>query len=234
MMTKQKGHDYSTLLIWSAAIVTVVRYAAAFIASDVGQIVGWLSETITISMGVSGLGMGILDVIGGVYLFDGWRRTMPAAGKPWPFRFKILTWFVFILMTTGVMILVPFTMSRVTHSSMEDILGDSVLLAFWAVLVNLAPYLLIGGVAVGNQVVSVTFAKDVESFAKVSDDKAKVSENFRGDWRKVRPYLSDDEVLAIARMSTAEIRTKYYLKTAKTAQNWRKYAQAEMAKKVPS
>lgn len=235
MSKPTKGHDYSTLLIWSAAVVTVVRYAGAFIASDVGQIIGWLSDTITILMGLSGLGMGILDVIGGVYLFDGWRRTMPAAGKSWPFRFRVLSIFVFALMLTGVMILVPFTMSRVTHSSMEGILGDRWLLAFWSVLVNLAPYLLIGGVAVGNQVVSISFAKDSESFAKVSDDKAKVSENFRGDWRKVRPYLSDEEVLAIAQMSTAEIRAKYYLKTAKTAQNWRRYAQADMeANKVQS
>src|SRR5690349_20306097 len=141
-MTKQKGHDYSTLLIWSAAIVTVVRYAGAFIASDVGEISGPLSELITILMGISGLGMGILDVIGGVYLFDGWRRTMPAAGKAWPFRFKVMTLFVFALIITGVMILVPFTMSRVTHSSMEDILGDRWMLAGWSVLVNLAPYLL--------------------------------------------------------------------------------------------
>lgn len=234
MSKPTKGHDYSTILIWSAAVVTVVRYAAAFIASDVGEIIGWLSETITILMGLSGLGMGILDVIGGTYLFDGWRRTMPAAGKTWPFRFKVLTAFVFALIVTGVMILVPFTMSRVTHSSMETILGDGWLLAGWSILVNLAPYLLIGGVAVGNQVVSVTFAKDVETFAKVSTEREEGSEKLSGGWRKVRPYLSDDEVLAIARMSTAEIRAKYYLKTAKTAQNWRKYAQAEVAKKVQS
>jgi hypothetical protein len=119
-------------------------------------------------------------------------------------------------------------MSRVTHSSMESVLGDGARLTWWALLVNLAPYLLIGGVAVGNQVVVVgNFA---ESFAKVSQEQEKVSENFRGDWRKVRPYLSDVEVAEIAQMSTADIRAKYHLKNNKTAQNWRKYAQAELAK----
>jgi len=37
-MKKQQGHDYSELLIWAAALVTVVRYAAAFIASDATEI----------------------------------------------------------------------------------------------------------------------------------------------------------------------------------------------------
>lgn len=155
-MTKQKGHDYSTILIWAAAVVSVVRYSAAFIASDMGKIEGLLSEIITFLLGVSGLGMGLLDTIGGTYLFDGWRRVMPKAGDRWPFRFKVLTFFVFSLFTSGIIILAPFTMSRVAHVSIVDILGSGGWLAFWSVLVNAAPALLIGGVAVGNQVVMVT------------------------------------------------------------------------------
>ena len=232
-MKQQKGHDYSTLLIWSAAGVTVVRYAAAFIASDMGEITGALSEWITVAMGLSGLGMGILDVIGGTYLFDGWRRVMPKTGQAWPFRFKVMTAFVFGLIVTGVLILVPFTVSRVTHTSMASVLAGGDLTA-WALLVNLAPYLLIGGVAVGNQVVSVNSQNVPESSAKVPEKENELSEKVRSDWRKVRPYLTDEEVLAIAHMSTAEIRAKYYLKTAKTAQNWRKRAQAEVATKVQS
>ena len=104
-MSKQKGHDYSTILIWAAALVTVVRYIAAFIASDMGQITGKLSDVITFMMGVSGFGMGILDVIGGTYLFDGWRRAMPQTGKAWSSRFKVLTFFVFALICAGVHLL---------------------------------------------------------------------------------------------------------------------------------
>lgn len=233
-MKLNKGHDYSTLLIWSAAVVTVVRYSAAFIASDMGEIVGWLSNLITILMGLSGLGMGVLDVLGGTYLFDGVRRKMPKAGEAWKPQFKVLVGFVVALMATGVMILVPFTESRVTHKSMEFVLGDGYGLTWWAFLVNLAPYLLIGGVAVGNQVVSVTSEKLPESSPKVSEGEKKLSEKVPSDWRKVRPYLPDEEVLAISRMSTAEIRAKYYLKTAKTAQNWRNYAQKEISAKVPA
>lgn len=225
-MGKQKGHDYSTLLIWSAAVVTVVRYAAAFIASDMGEITGLLSELITILMGLSGLGMGVLDVIGGTYLFDGWRRTMPKSGQAWPFRFKVLTTFVFSLMVTGVMILVPFTESRVTHTSMAAVLAGGSL-RWWALLVNLAPYLLIGGVAVGNQVVSVSSQNVPETFGKVSDDEQKLSSNFPNDWRKVRKLLSDDELREMATMSGGDIAYKYGV-SERTATNWRNKAKAEV------
>ena len=58
------------ILIWAAALQTVVRYAAAFIASCHwnSRMVVWL---ITILMGISGIGMGVLDVIGGAYLIHG-------------------------------------------------------------------------------------------------------------------------------------------------------------------
>lgn len=221
---KQKGHDYSTILIWSAAVVTVVRYAAAFIASDMGEITGWVSTTITVLMGLSGLGMGVLDVIGGTYLFDGWRRAMPATGAHWTFRFRMLTGFVFALMATGVFILVPFTVSRVTHESMAMVLDTKTSLTWWALLVNIAPYLLIGGVAMGNQVVSV---KSSESFRQVSEDEGKVSAKFPTDWRKVRKQLSAEQVRVLASMPTEEICYTYGV-IEKTARNWRNYAQKEL------
>ena len=230
-MKNTKGHDYSTILIWSAAVVTVVRYAAAFIASDMGEIMGGLSNVITIAMGLSGLGMGVLDVIGGTYLFDGWRRKMPASGKAWSFSFKVLTIFVFALMATGVMILVPFTESRVTHKSMEMILGDGVGLTWWALLVNLAPYLLIGGVAVGNQLVSASSGNVPESFQKVTEDEQKVTGNFPNDWRKFRKLLSREQMAEIARMTNGEISYKYGV-TERTASNWRAKAQVEVSEKV--
>ena len=152
---KNKGHDYSEILIWAAALVTVVRYAAAFIASDATEINALLSEIITIAMGISGLGMGVLDVIGGAYLFTGWQKKMPANGAAWSFKFKVLTFFAIGLIVNGILILIPFTMSRVAGVSIHSILGDGVLLFGWSAVVNIAPYLLIGGVAVGTQMVSI-------------------------------------------------------------------------------
>lgn len=228
-MSKQKGRDYSTLLIWAAATVTVVRYAAAFAASDAGQIMGIWSEVITFLMALSGLAMGILDVFGGAYLFDGWRKTMPAGDKKWSFRFRVLTFFVFALISTGVMILVPFTVSRVTHVGMDSVLGNGGQLWFWALLVNLAPYLLIGGVAIGNQIVAVHIQEAPEP--KIEESDRKVSGKFPNDWRKVLPYLTPEEVLSISQMSTAKIMKSYHLDVEKTARNWRAYAQAEVEKR---
>jgi hypothetical protein len=217
---KKGKHDYSTLLIFAAALVTVVRYSAAFIASDMGEITGWLSDGITILMGVSGLGMGILDTFGGVYLFDGWRHTMPAAGKAWSFRFKILTGFVFALIVTGIMILVPFTESRVTHKSMDGILGTGAGLTWWSVLVNAAPYLLIGGVTVGNSLIATNQGGKLP---ENSDTKKENSGNFetaKPRWNRVT--IEEYEWIAAAR--TGEIQTRYGL-DERTARNWRVKAQ---------
>ncbi len=57
--TKVQGHDYSTIIIWSSILVGMIRYAAAFLASDLGIIEGMLSEVVTFLLGVSGFFMGI-------------------------------------------------------------------------------------------------------------------------------------------------------------------------------
>lgn len=223
-MKKQKGRDYSEMLIWSAAIVTVVRYIAAFIASDAGEITGVLSNVITYFMGVSGLGMGILDVFGGAYLFDGWRRAMPASGKTWSFRFKMLTVFVFAMILSGIGILVPFTISRVTHASMAVVL-QSESLTLWAILVNIAPYLLIGGVAVGSQIVTVSSQNIPNEERK---DGGNLPENLPTDWRQVRKKLNTEQIKAIASGKTESICFEFGI-TDRTARNWRKNAQKELA-----
>lgn len=222
-MSKQKGHDYSTILIWSAALVTVVRYVAAFIASDLGEIVGWLSEVITFLMGVSGLGMGILDVIGGTYLFDGWRRKMPANDKRWSFAFKVMTAFVFSLIVTGVMILVPFTVSRVTHSSMAVVLGSGGYLYLWSLLVNVAPYLLIGGVAVGNQVVNVTQSETHATGERTGERGA------NGSQAESRTYasLTNTEKYYITNANSKTVAAELGV-TARAVQKWRKKVQDEI------
>jgi hypothetical protein len=222
MSTKQKGHDYSTILIWAAALVTVVRYVAAFIASDMGEIPdGWLSDLITFMMGISGLGMGILDVIGGTYLFDGWRRAMPQTGKAWTPRFKVLTVFVFSLMATGVMILVPFTESRVTHTSMADVLGEGRGLTWWSFLVNVAPYLLVGGVAVGNQIVTTTQTNASANGERTAND----SPNSSG--RKFSTLTNSDKYL-ILNSDSKQVARELGV-TARAIQKWRKLIQQEVS-----
>lgn len=224
-MKKQKGTDYSNLLIWAAALVSIVRYAASFIASDVGEITGWVSELITVFMGLSGLGMGILDTLGTAYLFDGWRHAMPANGKAWPFRFKVLTLFVIALFVTGLGILIPFTVSRISHAGMFETLGMTGSW-IWGLFVNLAPLLLIGGVAVGNQVVTVNRA---ENSGHESGNYSENSGNFpvaKPRWNKVD--ASEYEWISSAK--TGEIQSRYGL-DERTARNWRTKAQESVKSK---
>lgn len=227
-MSKQKGIDYSNALIWAAALVSTIRYAAAFLASDVGKITGITSDVVTLLLGVSGLAMGILSTFGTAYLFDGWRKKMPAAGNKWPFKFSVLTAFVFAAFVFELAILVPFTVSRMDGLSMSDVLQGGVW--WWSISVNAMPLLLIGGVSVGNQIVSVSSTEGSELSAKVSELPQKVSENFPNDWRKVLPFLTPQEVRDIANMTTKQIKEKYHLKTAKTALNWRGYAIDEVSR----
>lgn len=224
MARKRKIHDYSQILIWSAILVTTARYAGAFVSSDVGELTGPMSEGMTILMLITGIGMGLLDVLGGAYIFDGWRRAIPRAGQRWSFRFKVLTFFVFSLFLVGLWILVPFTMSRVSQQSMIEVLGSSGFwFISWSIAVNIAPYLLIGGVVSGqSNVVGVTkTATDSESAATDHGVNGKVSGKIPPetatikDWR----YLPDEDKELIAGMTTRQVVRAYDI-PERTARNW--------------
>jgi hypothetical protein len=172
-------HDYSALIIWAALLVTVARYVGAFLASDLGEVSGWVSEGLTVLMGLSGLGMGVLDVLGLAYVFDGWRKVLPKAGDHWSSRFKVLTGFVVSLFVAGVCILVPFTVSRISSQSMAEALGGqgSAGVWFWSLSVNLAPYLLIGGVTF-SQAGFVTIRREVEQETHDAAHDARIPDVF--------------------------------------------------------
>ncbi len=223
---KKKGHDYSTLIIWASALVGMIRYAAAFLAADLGMIEGALSELVTFLLGVSGFFMGILGTLGTAYIFDGWRQKMPASGNKWSNKFKALTAIVMMALFTEILILVPFTMSRVLHISVANVLDGGVW--WWSTAVVVMPFLLIGGVSLGNQVVTVEGGNLAESFRKVSDSASELGGKFPNDWRKVRKLLSDDEVAWIATAKTGDISYRFG-QTEKTARNWRKYGQKEVS-----
>ena len=231
-MNKKK---YSTMLLWSAALISVVRYAGAFIASDAGSITGWASQALIVLMGITGVGMGLLDSIGSAFLFNGWRMTMPKNGAKWPFKFKILTFFVFGLVLDGLIILIPFTVSRVTGRTMEGIMGLTNVW-WWAGAVNLAPYMLLGGIMSGNaDMISDDTGNnqqtDAESYQKVSVKSKKV-QPISSDWRKVRPKLSYQQVVQLANMEVSSIQDSFpdHQLSDRTAWNWREYARSEVNK----
>lgn len=227
-----KIKDWSTRLIFATILITVVRYSAAFMASDLGQITGWLSDVVTFFLTLTGLGMGILDTLGGGLLFNGWRKVMPKTGDNWSFKFKVLTICVFGLVASGMVILVPFTVSRMAHESVTNALGGntSFWLWVWAGMVNVIPYFLIGGIFVGNKMV-----EDLElpeSNQKVSQKNEQVSSNLPTDWRKVRPNLDDKQVYFVAVSAPKDIVREFSKSginvSPRTASNWRGNARREL------
>lgn len=199
-MSKKANYDIVWLVTIAAALVTVVRYSAAFISSDVGEITGKVSEAITFAMGITGLGMGILDVFGGAYLFNGWRKVMPRSGQKWSFRFKTLTFFVFGLILSGMIILVPFTVSRVSHESVAEVLGNGSGLWIWSGMVNIVPYFLVGGVFAGNKVISElesdsTSGSTSETTSGSRVSKKRTSETASGS-RIGRPSIHQERVFS--------------------------------------
>lgn len=220
MAGKQKGRDYTNILMIGAALVVVIRYSAAFTASDMGQITGAASELTTWLMAFSGIGMGFLVVFGQAYAFDGWKRSFPKVGGRITWRFILLTLVCVLLIVVDVAILVPFTVSRIRHVSISDVLGAGDWL--WSVSVNVAPALLLAGVMLGNQIVAVAQAVTEKS----PENSGNLPPANRSDWRQVRKKLSDQQVKEIAVMSGGDIAYRYGI-DERTARNWRKYAQKE-------
>lgn len=226
---------WSDRLIWATLLVSVVRYAAAFAASDVGVITGFWSDILTFLLSITGLGMGVLDTIGGGLLFNGWSRVFPKSGQSWSLRFKVLTLCVFALLLSGLFILVPFTMSRLSHESVLDALGgkSSIWSWIWSLMVNLIPYVLIAGVFTGNRIVNSLDEEKVtgktEETLKVTE---KVSSNLPTDWRKISPTLSKEQKEFIANSEPKDIvkalAQSGFSVSARTASNWRVYAAQEL------
>lgn len=195
-----KIKDWSGRLIFATMFVTVIRYMGAFAAADLGKVTGVLSEILTIFLALSGAGMGVLDVLGGGLLFNGWRTVMPRAGQHWTFRFWVLTICVFMLLISGSIILVPFTVSRMTQNSIVDTLGGATsdFTWLWAWMVVLVPYFIIIGVFVGNKMVesletSGSSGTTSESPSKRASISITTSETTS---RSGRPSLHDSEVFS--------------------------------------
>jgi len=71
-----------------------------------------------------------------------------------------------------------------------------------------------------------------ESFAKVSEKSSVGNEGIPkvGDWRKLRPTLSDEDVYNMAYLSPADVGkvAEKFDVTTRTVENWRSYARSEL------
>lgn len=233
---------WSTRLVWATMLIGVVRYAAAFAASDVGKITGTASNILTVFLAITGIGMGILDTVGGGLLFNGWSRVFPRTGQRWSPKFITLTICVFTLLISGLFILVPFTMSRISQESVLDALGgkSSIWAWIWSTMVNLIPYILIAGVFTGNKLVTSLETDGggnvsgnlPRNLPESSQNEEKLSRNLPMDWRKIRPLLTKEQVEFIAKHDPKEIVAALaqsgFSVPPRTASNWRVYAATEL------
>lgn len=237
-----KLNHWADRLIWATILISVVRYAAAFAASDLGQITGVWSNVLTFFLSLTGLGMGILDTVGGGLLFNGWSRVFPKSGHKWSLRFIILTVCVFGLLFSGLVVLVPFTMSRLSQESVLVTLGgrSSVWAWLWSTMVNLIPYILIAGVFTGNKMVvsmeaeelSETPKKKAESSGSPQGQSSESFGKFPKDWRSLEPTLTREQVIQIAQLNAPQMRewANEIGVTEKTISNWRQSAREKLAK----
>lgn len=230
-MNKNKGRDYTKLLMLGALLVIVIRYSAAFTASDVGEITGGLSAATTILMTISGIGMGFLVVFGQAYTFDGWRRSLPKANQKLNWRFVLLTLVSALLIIVDVAILVPFTVSRITHQSMDAVLGEG-LTWWWSGVVNIAPALLLLGVMLGNQVVSTT-QNETHGMANEQTNQANGGANrspeiVQGRVKRTYDSLDNSDKYYILNANSKSVAGEWGV-TSRAVQKWRKRVQEEIA-----
>jgi hypothetical protein len=223
-MTKQKGTDYSTAIIWSSALVGMIRYSAAFLSSDLGKITGLLSEVVTFLLGFSGFFMGILGTLGTAYIFDGWRQKMPKAGDHWSNKFKALTFFVFAALACEVLILVPFTMSRIRHNSIANVLGHGDW--WWATAITVMPILLIGGVSMSNQIVTVATSEQTNEPANGSQNGSLEDKNQENGSRKYSSLSATEKYYIIN--NDSKIVAEELKVTPRAIQKWRIRVQEEI------
>ncbi len=149
------GMDMGRALLWSAVVVEAPRWAGAMLAADTHQLAGWLSVFLNAANTISGLAMGLVNVVSTAYMLDALRRERPTitvhrkAGnfekRNW--RFMGLLLFVGGLLVLTPFVLAPFIVSRMTGDTMAASLGDRLLQYAWAVMVVVSPIFVIGGVA---------------------------------------------------------------------------------------
>lgn len=146
--------NYGRLLLWAAVIVAVPRWAGAFIAADVAEMPAWVSEGLHIASLVSGIGMGILEVVAAAYMLEAWSRLKPYAShnaKSINYRWKILTGFIIGLFVLMPFILAPYVVSRINSSGIGEALGgNNTYIYVWSIAVVLSPAFIVGGVAAAS------------------------------------------------------------------------------------
>lgn len=145
--------NYGKVLMWSAIIVSMPRWAGAFISADVSDIPNWVNEALHYGNLLAGFGMGFLEVLAAAYMLDAWGKMKPKASwnaKSYDHKWKILTSFIVGLFILMPLILAPYIVSRMTAVTIGEALNHSFIQYIWSIAVVLSPAFIVGGVSVAN------------------------------------------------------------------------------------
>ena len=152
MKQTRQAYDYGQVLMWAAVLVSMPRWAGAFIAADVSDIPPIVDQVLHYMNLASGFGMALLEVVGAAYLLDAWGRMKPKRthnAKSYDHRWVVLTCFVGGLFLLMPLILAPYVVSRMITKAIADI-GGGLFHFAWSVAVVMSPIFIVGGVAVAR------------------------------------------------------------------------------------
>jgi len=225
--------NYGKILMWAAIVVSMPRWAGAFISADVANMPNWVNEALHYGNLLSGFGMGFLEVLAAAYMLDAWGKMKPKASwnaKNYDHKWKILTVFIIGLFILMPLILAPYIVSRMTNVSVGSALGNTLIQYFWAIAVVLSPAFIVGGVAIanGNLVESETKVQQEKKPEKkatlrpIADKRVRtVSGQMPTDFR----LLTDEQKRTIAALTSGEVAERAAI-SDRTARRWKEKVSA--------
>jgi MFS family permease len=187
--------NYGKILMWAAIIVSMPRWAGAFISADVSDIPHWVNEALHYGNLIAGFGMGFLEVLAAAYMLDAWGKMKPKASwnaKSYDHKWKILTGFIIGLFVLMPLILAPYIVSRMTAVTIGEALKYSFVQYLWSIAVVLSPAFIVGGVSVANgELVENETEKKPKQETKTKPIETKIEKQKRETTKPVSPEVEE-------------------------------------------
>lgn len=187
--------NYGKVLMWAAIVVSMPRWAGAFISADVSDIPNWVNEALHYGNLIAGFGMGFLEVLAAAYMLDAWGKMKPKASwnaKSYDHKWKILTGFIIGLFILMPLILAPYIVSRMTAVSIGQALHYPFVQYVWSIAVVLSPAFIVGGVSIANgELVETETAKQPKQETKAKPIETKTEKPKQETVKHVSPEVTD-------------------------------------------
>ena len=173
-----KKLSYSQVLMISAIAVGAPRWMGAMLEVDVNNLATWIPRLLNSLNIVSGLGMGLLEVLAIGYMLDTLRGLKPFSntkkGRKMNIRFWGSLFFAVGILFLTPAILSPYLVAKMNAENIATTLALRSIQFAWSFAVVVVPIFIVGGVAFARDgIVAATLS---ENQRDVSDAQRKVSE----------------------------------------------------------